>query len=163
VQKNQSMGKIVRKGAATVALIVLFCFVPVTLFIQNISGSSGIQPLIDPASLGPPTSNNDYGDATPIYAAPDSVVCIAFEFLGLDSASSEAVFGIVVGATEQGYLVIQSEINHGYTRPLLVIRSNAGLSSIPISIPVSYLESPGASPNCGMSMPAPYVRVPVSG
>ena len=28
-----------------------------------------------------------------------SDVCIAFEFLGLDSATSEADFGIVVGAT----------------------------------------------------------------
>ena len=31
MQENQSMGKIVGKGVATAALIVLFCFVPATL------------------------------------------------------------------------------------------------------------------------------------
>src|SRR5260370_37615338 len=107
------MGKIAGRCAATGALIVLFCFVPATLFIQNISGSSGIQSLIDAASLGSPATNHYYGDATPIYSAPGSVVCVAFEFLGLDSASSEAVFGIVVGATQQGYLAIQSDMCTG--------------------------------------------------
>ena len=152
------MGKIAGRGAATAALIVLFCFVPAILFIQNILSSSGIQSLMDPANLGSPASSHYYGDATPIYSAPGSVVCVSFEFLGLNSATSEAVFGIVVGATQQGYLTIQSDIDAGYTMPLLVIRSNVGLSSIAISVPVSYLQRPGASPNCGMSGPAPYVR-----
>lgn len=151
------MGKI-GKGAATAALIALFCFVPTTLFIQNITGSSGLQSLTDPAGLGAPGSNSTYGDATPIYSAPGSDVCIAFEFLGLDSATSEADFGIVVGATQQGVAKIQSAIDAGYTMPLLVIRSNAGLSSIPISVPAAYLQRPGASPNCAMSGAARYIR-----
>ena len=152
------MGKIVGKGVLTTGAIVLFCFVPAKLFIQNVTSSSGMQPLSDSATLGPPTSDDYYGDASRIYAAPNSAVCIAFEFLGLDSPSSEAEFGIVIGATKQGYLAIQSDINAGYTSPLLVIYSNAGLSSIAISVPISYLQRPEASPNCGMKAPARYMR-----
>jgi hypothetical protein len=154
---NQSVGKIVGKGAATAALIVLLCSVPATLFIQNISGSSGVQPLIDSATLAPPTSNDYYGDATQLYADPHSAVCVAFEFLSLDTASSNAAFGIVIGATQQGHETIQSDIKEGYTTPLLVLRSNAGLSSIPISVPISYLQSPEASPNC-INASASYMR-----
>jgi hypothetical protein len=151
-------GATVAKFAASIALIALFCFVPVILLYQNIGSATGAQSLTDPAGLSPPTSDNDYGDATLLFGNSDSDVCIAFEFLGLDEASSQANFGIAVSATDPGSTVIQDDIDEGYTQPLLLISSNFGLSSIGIKVPSSYLQSPGASPNCSESRPEPYLR-----
>lgn len=151
-------GATVAKFAASIVLIALFCFVPVILLYQNIGSATGAQSLTDPAGLSPPTSDNDYGDATLLFGNSDSDVCIAFEFLDLDEASSQANFGIVVSATDPGSTVIQDDIDEGYTQPLLLISSNFGLSSIGIKVPSSYLQSPGASPNCSESRPEPYVR-----
>lgn len=131
---------------------------PVILLYQNIGSATGAQSLTDPAGLSPPTSDNDYGDATLLFGNSASDVCIAFEFLGLDQASSQANFGIVVSATDPGSAVIQDDIDEGYTQPLLLISSNVGLSSIGIKVPSSFLQSPGASPNCSESRPEPYMR-----
>ena len=103
-------GATVAKFAASIALIALFCFVPVILLYQNIGSATGAQALTDPAGLSPPTSDNDYGDATLLFGNSDSDVCIAFEFLGLDEASSQANFGIAVSATDPGSTVIQDDI-----------------------------------------------------
>lgn len=119
----------------SVALIAAFCFVPVTLLAQNVSESAGIQNLSDGASLS--ASNNEYyGPPAGIYVSSDSDVCITFEFLGLNPATSFASFGIVVGSTGSGAATIRNMQRYA---PLLVISSNAGLSSIAIPIPSSAL------------------------
>lgn len=146
------------KSAASVILIALFCFVPVHLLYQNISSASGAESLAYSASLSPPTSDNDYGNATLLTGNSGTDVCIDFEFLGLDQANSEADFGIVIGAAEAGHGVIQDDINSGYSQPLLLITSNVGLGSIAIKVPASYLQTAGASRNCHESGPEPYQR-----
>ncbi|HUL24456.1 MAG TPA: hypothetical protein VLW44_01620 [Streptosporangiaceae bacterium] len=149
--------KTVGKFALSAFIIALFCFMPALLLYQNIGYSAGAQKLSNSATLGSPTDDY-YGSATPIYSSATNDVCVAFEFLGLDPASSYARFGIVIGATQNGSGYVRSQAKKGYTRPLLLISSNIGLSSIVIPVPLSTLQRYDSSPACNSMKAVPYVR-----
>jgi hypothetical protein len=148
--------------AGSLVIVAVFCFVPVYLFFQNIGDSAGIQELAQPAVLGPPTDNY-YGPPTEIYPYGPSDVCVAFEFLNMNPATSFATFGIVVGLAPPGRQLIQQWVKSGDTL-LLRIGSNVGLSSILIHVPASALQPVSAlqrgqpSSACNNGPKSRYVR-----
>ncbi len=155
--ENHTRSRSLLRAALSVALIALFCFVPARLLYQNIDGSAGRQPLQDPVALSAP-SNGTYGSPVQLYPADGSEVCVVFEFLGFDPATSLANFGVVVDATSLGAAVIsplRSKAGSGYT-PLLRISSNSGLSTITIPVPASALLASDTSTPCSQRAGQPY-------
>jgi hypothetical protein len=143
---------------ATVLLIALFCLVPSVLLGQNIAGGSGVQVLPDQAAVRPPTNSGFYAPATQVSSSSRSNVCVSFELLGVDQASSDASFGIVIGATQPGASQIKQDVRDNYSKPLLVISSNVGLSSIEIPVPLTYLQTAIAGPDCRDGTSSVYHR-----
>jgi hypothetical protein len=125
----------------SVAIIALFCSVPVYLLFQNVEYSAGAQNLTNIATLGQPSDGN-FGDTTPVYWSGASDVCVAFEFLGLDPSSSDASFGIVVSPTAQGVKHIDNLVGQGYKGAVVLISSNYGLSSITLPFLLSEVDTP---------------------
>ena len=148
--------------AASLAIVAAFCFVPVRLFFQNLSDSAGMQNLTQPTVLSPPTDNY-YGPPTEIYPYGSSDVCVAFEFLNMDPATSFATFGIVVGLAPPGRQPIRQWVKGGDTL-LLRIGSNVGLSSILIPVSTSALQPVLALPRdqpssaCNNGSKSRYIR-----
>jgi hypothetical protein len=149
--EKKSVIRTISKGLASAAIAVAFCFVPAVLLYQNID-TSGAQTLTRPATVAPSTNGN-YGLTTAVNPSTDSAVCVTFEFLGLNTASSYANFGIVVGHTPEGVGHIDTLIQEGYTTPFLLISSNSGLSSIVIQFPLSALQKDDASTTCTSGKP----------
>jgi hypothetical protein len=159
VPANHRSSRSLRRTALSVALIVVFCFVPVRMLYQNINSSAGRQELQDPVTLSAP-SNGTYGSPVQLYQAGGSEVCVLFEFLGFDPATSLANFGVVVDANRAGAAQISKTLNTMATRkyiPLLRISSNTGLSSITIPIPVSVLLAADANTPCSQRGGQPYL------
>lgn len=138
-------GKLAVQCAITAVIIAVFCFVPVSLLVQNISFSAGAGQLSNPVTLAPP-ANDLYGPATVISSPQPSSACVDFEFLGLDPSTSLANFGIVVSGTPYGVPGALAE--EGYTVPVLLISSNVGLSSIAIPFPLSTLQHYDRNSSC---------------
>jgi hypothetical protein len=142
----------------SLVIIAVFCFVPLDLLFQNIEYSAGAQDLTDPATVAQPT-DGDFGYATPVYWSGTSQVCVAFEFLGLDSATSDASLGVVISATAPGVTSIDEYVNEGYSGGVLVISSNFGLSSITIPFLLSQVDKASdVGSACVDDRPAPYQR-----
>lgn len=153
------------KGAARILSIVLLCLVlivliavPIALLVENVFDSAGEQTLVgQSASLGLPRDSY-YGTPKNIYLLKKSDLCVTFEFLGLDQVTSSATyatFGILIGVTGPGHKMIGSldnqktkRLDHPYQNVSLVIKSQIGLSSIVIPVPVSSLAAAHTS-NCG--------------
>jgi hypothetical protein len=141
----------------SLVIIAVFCFVPLGLLFQNVEYSAGAQDLTDPATLAQPTDGN-FGYAVPVYWSAKSQVCVAFEFLGLDSATSDASLGVVISPTAHGVSSIDSYMTSGYSGGVLVISSNFGLSSIAIPFLLSQVDNASEVGSACADRPVPYQR-----
>jgi Domain of unknown function (DUF4436) len=150
-------------AAAVLALVA----VPLISFFSNISDSAGAQGLQNQSlspGLIPPRGGSYFGAPKAVYPLRHPDMCITFEFLGFDPATSNATFGILLGATGQGKpdvkLFEQGKLRKGnVTKPIprfknvsLVITSGIGLNRIVIPVPASALEAAPAS-NCRAGHP----------
>jgi hypothetical protein len=141
------------KVLASLVIVVGLLSLPVGVFVQNLLDSGGAEKLLSPVTVLSPPRDNYYGTPTeispPVKDAPYSDLCVTFEFLGLDPATSSANFGILIGVTGQG----KEEITHlehlRYTKVTLWVTSNSGLSSIQIPVLLSVLAHPSHVSTCG--------------
>lgn len=141
------------KALATLVIMVVLLALPVGVFIDNLSSSGGAQKLLRPVTVLSPPRDNYYGTPTeitpPDKGSPSSDICVTFEFLGLDPATSNGNFGILIGVTGQGKTEIIHLEHLRYTRVTLWITSNSGLSSIQIPVLLSLLAHPNHVSTCG--------------
>jgi hypothetical protein len=154
---NRAWGGLPGKIIFTVLFITAFCFLPVSLLIQNAVQSSHRESLASAETLGSP-ENGYFGDAVPVRASAKSDVCVAFEFLGFDPSTSFASFATVVSATGAGAGYVRQEIKEGYGTGVLVIRSYFGLSPIVVPFPLADLTTGTLSAACTTGNSAPYMR-----
>jgi hypothetical protein len=163
-QAQQARGK--RSVAWTkivVSLVIVgaFCIVPSLLLLQNVDNSAGMLQLKSLTTLGSP-ADNYYGPPAEVYSDRSSLICVAFEFLGLDPATSLAKFGIVVGLAPDGAATAARWLKSGST-VMLQITSNVGLSSITIPVPASALQPSGSTQqmsSCNNGPKNAYIRAP---
>lgn len=138
-----------------VAVLVLVA-VPLILLVSNVRDSAGAQGLRDLSlspALIPPQGGSYFGAPAGVYPLRQPDICVTFEFLGFNPATSYATFGILLGATSRGQpLVTQFEqgklVKGNITKPIprfknvsLVIKSGIGLNRIVIPVPASALEA----------------------
>lgn len=138
------------------AAVLVLVAVPVKLFFSNISDSAGAQGLknlsLSPALI-PPRGGSYFGAPKEVYPLRQPDMCVTFEFLGFNPATSYATFGILLGATNLGQPMV-TQFEHGrlvkgnITKPIprfknvsLVIKSGIGLNRIVIPVPASALEA----------------------
>src|SRR5262249_52289695 len=87
-----------RGGIRITCVLLLGLFaVPVWLLVSNISDSDGAESLPNDTGLGAPKYNY-FGKAAEVYSPQEdghpTDLCVTFEFLGLNEATSQANFGI---------------------------------------------------------------------
>lgn len=142
----------------TCVLLLGFFAIPVWLLVSNISDSDGAESLPNDTSLGAPKYNY-FGKAVEIYSPQEdghpADLCVTFEFLGLNEATSQASFGILVEATEAGDQRLKSwlsPLEHPPKTGTLKITSTSGISNISIPFSLSALRlAPPVS--CGLGDP----------
>ncbi len=136
--------------------MLAFVAVPLILLFSNIGDSAGAQGLRDSSlspALTPPQGGSYYGAPDDVYPLHQPDMCVTFEFLGFNPATSYATFGILLGATSQGKPMV-TQFEHGklikgkITKPIprfknvsLVIKSGIGLNRIVIPVPASALQA----------------------
>jgi len=130
---------------ACVLLLGLFA-IPVWMLVSNIRDSDGAESLPNDTGLGAPKYNY-FGKAVEVYSTQDdgfpTDLCVTFEFLGLNEATSQASFGILVEATRAGNQRLKSWLslqNHPPRTGTLKITSTSGVSNISIPFSLSALE-----------------------
>lgn len=143
-----------------ILLILAFFVIPVWLLVDNYTDSSGVEELPNGTSLGAPRYNY-FGNAIEVYSPPESGypndLCVTFEFLGLNEATSQANFGILIEATKTGDQQLESQLQalaHPPKRGTLEISSTSGISNISIPFSISTLENTRAV-TCSSPSPNP--------
>jgi hypothetical protein len=133
------------KIVLSAAILIAFPSVPLLLLNMNIHGSHGIEDLKKSKSLDPPVDNY-YGSPVEVYSAESSDLCVTFGFLTLDPAATSAEFAILVGVTNKGLQTLKRLT--AYNTLSVDIKSNVGLSSTEINVPISDLTDNSTPSNC---------------
>jgi hypothetical protein len=95
--------------AGSLVILGAALLVPVWLLFDNYSDSAGAETLPNEAGISVP--RYDYFDTpTEVYSAPANLgdLCITFEFIGIDEATSQTTLGVQVGATMTGERYLMS-------------------------------------------------------
>ncbi len=129
---------------ASLATLGVALFIPAWLLVDNYLNSAGAESLPNDAPLSAPRYNY-FGNPVEVYSPGTSNddLCVTFEFLGVDQATSQTNFGVLVGVTETGKQAIMTELGTLKHRPktgTLLLSSKSGLSNFAIPFSVSSLE-----------------------
>ena len=134
----------------SVLILGVFLFIPVWLLVNNYLDSGGNVSLPNSAGLGAPRYNY-FGSPVEVYTPGNgnSDLCVTFEFLGVNQATSQTDFGVLVGLTSSGKQMIEHDLGklkHPPKTGTLLLSSKSGLSNFPVSLSISSLEnSPAVS------------------
>ena len=131
----------------TTCMILLGLFaIPVWLLVSNIRDSDGVESLPNDTGLGAPKYNY-FGKAVEVYSPQEdgypTDLCVTFEFLGLNEATSQASFGILVEVTKAGDEHLKSflsPLKHPPKTGTLRINSISGITNISIPFSLSALQ-----------------------
>lgn len=156
--------QVLLKGLACLVIVVGLVALPVGVFFGNVQDSGGAEKLLSPVNALSPPRDNYYGTPTeispPDEGGPSSDLCVTFEFLGLDPATSFANFGILIGVTGLGKAEIMHLERLRYKKVTLWVTSNNGLSSIQIPVLLSALAHPSHVSTCGSGSVSPQCPIP---
>ncbi len=133
------------RGLLISFLVLSFLPIPIWLLVNNYLDSGGVEALAYGESLGAPRYNY-FGNPVEVYSPGEigktADLCVTFEFLGLDETNSQASFGILIDATPSGEQLLNhlKSLKHPAATGTMLISSTSGLTSQPVSFPVSSLE-----------------------
>ena len=132
-------------------LALAFLVAPIWLLISNIKDAGGAQEMSKPFTVSPLINNYDGYHPSLVYSTKNgntSDLCITFQFLKLDPATTYATFGILIGTTAYGMQQL-AQLALAHTKNVtLAISSNSGLDTISRNISISDLASSPATTSC---------------